>query len=303
MAGHHETPDVDDVTGIETTGHEWDGIKELNNPLPRWWLWIFYASIVWSIIYMIFMPAIPGLPGMAGATPGIRNHSERINVRNEMEALQASRADLFAQLANSDVHEIDGDPTLRNFALAAGESAFGDNCSTCHGSGAAGADGYPNLNDDVWLWGGTYEDIRHTLRYGIRTEHPETRFSLMPAFGQDGLLSAEEVDNLVQYVLSLSNAPDVEYDAAAAREASAVYQAQCVSCHGADGQGDRAQGAPNLTDADWLYGRWRDRPDPEAIRETIWGSRYGLMPYWSDRLDEATIDALAYYVHARGGGE
>ena len=290
--------DVDDVTGVETTGHEWDGIKELNNPLPRWWLWIFYASIVWSVVYMVFMPAIPGLPGMAGATPGLRGESERINVREDMAALEASRKPFYEKLAGAPLDTVEGDPELLQFALAAGESAFGVNCSPCHGSGAQGFKGYPNLNDDAWIWGGTLAEIRHTIAHGIRndlSEWPETRFSLMPAYGADGILSAREISDLAQYVLRLGGN---DADAAAAARAAETFETQCAACHGLDGKGDHAQGAPNLTDADWLYGG-----TPEEIAATIHRGPAGKMPPWQGRLDEATIDALAVYVHTLGGGE
>ncbi|NWG45880.1 MAG: cytochrome-c oxidase, cbb3-type subunit III [Alphaproteobacteria bacterium] len=287
--------DIDQVSGYETTGHEWDGIKELNRPLPRWWVWIFYATIVWSIGYMIFMPAIPGLPGMAGATPGLRNHSERTNVAEALSAAEAARGPLFAKLAGASLGSVENDPELLQFALAAGRSAFGDNCATCHGSGAQGFKGYPNLNDDVWLWGGGLSDIKQTLLYGIRSGHPDTRQSDMPAFGRDGILSGAEIHAVVNHVLALSGQ---EADAAAAAGGRAIFAAQCASCHGEAGKGLREFGAPNLTDAEWLYGG-----DYETLRETVTNSRRGVMPYWADRLDEGTIDALAIYVHTLGGGE
>ncbi len=293
------TPDnereIDAVSGVETTGHEWDGIKELNNPLPRWWLWIFYACIIWAVIYMVFMPAIPGLPGAEGATRGLRNHSERVNVARDMAALEEARSVYFSRLTEADLSEIESDPELLTIALAAGESAFGDNCATCHGAGAQGARGYPNLNDDVWLWGGTLEEIRRTIRYGIRSEHMETRMGDMPAFGRDELLSREEVNDVAEYVLSLSGHSE---DAAAVDRGAETFAAQCAVCHGDNAMGNRDLGAPNLTDTDWLYGG-----DRETVRETIWSARNSTMPAWESRLDDAVITALAVYVHSRGGGE
>ncbi len=288
--------EIDEHTGVETTGHEWDGIKELNNPLPRWWLWIFYATIVWAVIYMVLMPAIPGLPGMGGATPGLRGENERLNVATELAALQEARTPMFAMLSAAEsLTEIERDPQLLRFALEAGESAFGDNCATCHGSGAQGFAGYPNLNDDVWLWGGTLADIKHTLTVGIRAEHPETRISVMPAYGETGLLSRAEINDMVEYVVNLSGG---EADQAAVGRGTETWTSQCAVCHGPSGQGLREFGAPNLTDAEWLYGG-----DRETIYETIYHSRYGVMPHWSDRLDESVIDALAVYVYSLGGGE
>lgn len=290
-----ERPEIDDHTGIETTGHSWDGIKELNSPLPRWWLWLFYASIAWSLIYFVFMPAIPGLPGSNWFSPGIRGESERINVVRDLEALRAERAPLFDELARLSPVELVADENAHvlRFALAAGESAFGDNCSTCHGQGGQGARGYPNLNDDVWLWDGSLDGIRSTLVTGIRSTHPDTRYSQMPAFGRDGLLSRTEIADMTELVVSLSGG---EADAAAVTRAQPIYQAQCATCHGVAGLGDPSQGAPNLTDAEWLYGG-----DRETITESIVNARFGVMPYWEDRLDAATIDALAIYVASLDG--
>lgn len=277
----------------ETTGHEWDGITEWDNPLPRWWLWIFYATITWSVVYWIFMPAWPGLTGY---TQGLRDHSERENVAREVAALQASRSGGFEALqaaAEDGITAIEGDPELLNFALAAGESAFGDNCATCHGAGGQGFVGYPNLNDDIWLWGGTFEDIRTTLHYGIRADHPETRFSQMPAFGRDELLTSAQINAVTDHVMTLAG-----LEAAANEEGAAIYMAQCASCHGAEGMGDQTQGAPSQTDAEWLYGGTR-----EQIRNSIWRGPYGVMPAWEERLDEEVITALAAYVFLLGGGE
>lgn len=288
MSTPNEEREIDAVSGVETTGHEWDGIKELNNPLPRWWLWIFFATIVWAVVYMVFMPAIPGIPGL-------RNHSERVNVVRDLEALRAERAPFMDRLANADLETIQADPELLTIALAGGESAFRNNCSTCHGVGAQGFVGYPNLNDDVWLWGGSFNDIRTTIRFGIRNDHPQSRFSAMPAYGRDGLLSNAEIADVTEYVLSLSDLSD---NAEAIAAGAVVYEAQCVTCHGVDGRGDRSQGAPNLTDTEWLYGS-----DREAIRETIYSARNSAMPGWESRLDDATITAVAAWVHSRGGGE
>lgn len=294
---HEETRERDDHSGVETTGHEWDGIKELDNPLPRWWLWICYASVVWGVIYMIFMPAIPGLPGLGDHTRGLRDHSERRNVAQAVAELEASRADHFAQLQQAgSIDAIESDPDLLGFAMAAGRSAFGDNCATCHGAGAQGAIGYPNLNDDVWLWGGTFEDIQHTIRVGIRTDHPDARYSQMPSFGRDELLNREEINQVADYVLTLSGR---EPETLASAEAGAeIFANQCSACHMEDGTGDRFQGAPNLADAEWLYGGQR-----EQIINTIWRGPYGVMPTWEGRLDDQTITALAAYVYFLGGGE
>ncbi len=289
--------DIDEVSGVETTGHSWDGIKELNNPLPRWWLYVFYASIVWAIGYMIFMPAIPALPGTGMTnTPGLRGHSDRALVAQQVEALHTERATAASRLINASLSEIENDLSLQQFALAMGESAFGDNCATCHGAGGRGAKGYPMLADDIWLWDGTLEGIEYTLRHGIRhNEDPDTRRNAMPAFGRDGLLTPKEIDDLVQYVLYLSGR---EADKAAINRAAPIFATQCVSCHGTDGKGNRQLGAPNLTDHEWLFGG-----EPRDIQQTIYSARNAHMPAWQGRLDDPTIKALAVYVHSLGGGE
>lgn len=289
--------DIDEVSGVETTGHSWDGIRELNNPLPRWWLYVFYASIVWAIGYMIFMPAIPALPGMGMTnTPGLRGHSDRVLVAEEVVDLHSARAAAASQLIDASLSEIENDMSLQQFAMAMGESAFGDNCATCHGAGGRGAKGYPMLADDIWLWDGTLDGIETTLRHGIRhNDDPDTRRNSMPAYGRDGLLTPKEIDDLVQYVLNLSGR---EADAAAVSRAAPVFATQCVTCHGADGKGNRQLGAPNLTDHEWLFGG-----EPRDIQQTIYSARNAHMPAWQGRLDDPTIKALAVYVHSLGGGE
>ena len=284
--------DIDDHSGVETTQHEWDGIKELNNPLPRWWLWIFYATVIWSVIYWVFMPAWPTL---SGYTQGLWGHSDRENVAVAIADLQEGRALYASRLNDSSLEVIRANPELLTFAYAAGEAAFGDNCATCHGRGAQGFAGYPSLNDDVWLWGGTLDDIMQTIRFGIRADHPDTRFSQMPAFGTDGILSDAQIDDVTEYVVSLSSG---DADAAAASRGAVVYEEQCSFCHGQTATGMRELGAPNLTDAEWLYGG-----DRETIRASIYNARYGVMPAWEDRLDPAMIRALAIWVHEQGGGE
>jgi cytochrome c oxidase cbb3-type subunit III len=291
-----EKPGVDAVSGTQTTGHEWDGIRELDTPLPRWWLYIFYATIVVAVIYWVLMPAWPMLNSY---TPGILGFSDRANVAAEIRLLQAARTPSFERLSAATYDEIVADPQLAEFARAAGESTFGDNCRTCHGAGGAGAPGYPNLADDVWLWGGTLKDIEHTLQVGIRSTHPDTRLSVMPAYGRDQLLSAGDIGDVTEYVLTLSTARDrAKPQPAAAARGATVFQQQCVACHGATGSGDRAFGAPSLTDDVWLYGGSR-----EEVRKQIELGRVGVMPTWETRLDPAMIRALSVYVYGLGGGE
>lgn len=282
---------IDEETGIETTGHTWDGIEELNNPLPRWWLWIFYATVAWSVLYVIAYPAIPLLDR---ATGGLLGWSTRTEVARDIADFEASNAALRQSLVEVDLRVLDENEELYRYAVQAGAAVFRTNCSQCHGSGAAGAVGYPNLLDDNWLWGGTLDEIAYTVRHGIRNEEdPDARYSEMPAFGE--ILPEEEVDALVQYVLSLSGQ---DHDASVAAGAEGLFLDNCSACHGENGLGMRDLGAPNLTDAIWLYGG-----DPETIHATIMYSRYGVMPPWGERLGEANVRAVSAYVHQLGGGE
>jgi len=289
------SPEIDGHTGVETTGHEWDGIKELNNPLPRWWLFIFWGSVVFAVVYWVLMPAWPALPGFQGYTQGVLGQSDRASVTAEVSKRKAERAELSSKLAAVDAATILKDHELSALALGLGESAFGDNCATCHGSGGRGAKGFPRLADDVWLWGGSLNDIERTIKFGVRSGHDNARLSEMPAFGRDAFLEPKQIDDLVEFVTSLSHR---EANAAAVERARPVFEKECSTCHGAEGRGNREKGAPNLTDADWLYGG-----DRATIHRTIYGPRYGVMPAWVDRLDPATVRALAVYVHSLGGGE
>ena len=281
----------DEHSGVETTGHEWDGIKELDNPLPRWWLWVFYASIAVSIVYWVLMPAWPGLKGY---TPGLMKQSDRVDVVKQLDALQAQRSQGEALLMSASLDQIERNPELQAHALAVGQSVFGDNCATCHGAGGGGAKGYPNLRDDVWLWGGSLAEIEETIRIGVRSAHPETRFSMMPAFGRDGMMTNAQIADVSEYVVALSGG---ETDAASAGRGQQLYADNCAACHGANGEGDRAQGAPDLTDREWLYGS-----DREGIRAQIHNGRNGVMPAWEGRFSPAVIKALAVYVHVNAGG-
>lgn len=281
----------DEHTGVETTGHEWDGIKELDNPLPRWWLWIFYGCIAWSIVYWVLMPAWPGLNGY---TRGLMNQSDRADVVSELSALQAQRGRGEALLMSASLQQIEADPALQAHALAVGQSVFGDNCASCHGAGGGGAKGYPNLRDDVWLWGGSLEEIEHTLQVGIRSTHADTRMSMMPAFGRDGLLTGAQIADLTEYVVALSGR---EADQAAVTRAAPLWADNCAACHMPAGTGSREFGAPNLTDREWLNGS-----DRAAISGQLQNGRNGVMPMWGDRFSPAVIKALAVYVHVNAGG-
>ncbi|HWA62996.1 MAG TPA: cytochrome-c oxidase, cbb3-type subunit III [Caulobacteraceae bacterium] len=288
MSTHRET---DHISGTETTGHEWDGIKELDTPLPRWWLIIFYATIVFAIGYWVLMPSWPGITGYL---PGILGKSDRAQVALDLKALKAQRAAEANQLTNASLEQIEKDPKLQAYALAVGQSIFGDNCATCHGTGGTGAKGYPNIRDDVWLWGGSLQDIQRTLTWGVRADDPNTRQSQMPSFGKDQILQPAQVSDLTEYVVALSGR---KADPAAVQRAAPVFAANCASCHGPTGHGNQQFGAPNLTDRDWLYGS-----DRASIHDQIWYGRGGVMPAWGHRYDANTIKALAVYVHVNAGG-
>ncbi|MFC3084719.1 cytochrome-c oxidase, cbb3-type subunit III [Tabrizicola soli] len=278
---------------VETTGHQWDGIEEYNNPLPRWWVWVFYATIVWGIGYTI---AYPAWPLIKEATPGLLGASTRADVAAEIAAVDSANAAIKEKLVAADLNAIAADPALAEFATRAGAAVFRTNCAQCHGSGAAGFVGYPNLLDNDWLWGGTMEDIHLTVTHGIRnTTDADARYSEMPKFGTDGILDETQIAQVVEHVLALSGQ---EHDAALAAEGAIVFADNCVACHMEDGSGDRAQGAPRLSDAIWLYGGSRD-----AITETVTNARFGVMPNWNGRLSEDEIRAVAYFVHGQGGGE
>lgn len=282
-----------DDAGPGTTGHEWDGLQELNNPLPRWWLWIFYACIAFSIVWMVLYPAWP-VPG--GNTRGTLGYSSRADVEQQMAALESRRDAALKGIEQIPVADIASDPKMMKAAIEGGRAAFKMHCVQCHGSGAAGGNGYPNLNDDDWLWGGDMVAIHQTLQHGIRQPGDDaTRLSMMPAFGRDGLLQPAEIKAVVEHVRAISGQ---EHNAALAARGATVFATQCASCHGPEGKGDRQFGAPNLTDGIWLYGG-----DREALTATVTNARGGVMPAWKDKLPEATIRKLTAYVHSLGGGE
>lgn len=284
--------EIDVVTGVETTGHTWDGIKELNKPLPRWWIWTFYASIVWAIGYWIVYPAWPTLNGY---TPGLWGYSQRAVVKAEGDAALAAQAKFRAAVQATPLADIRRDPDLLRFATAAGNAAFQTNCAPCHGRGAQGSAGYPNLNDDDWLWGGTIDDINKTILFGIRSDHKEARLSAMPRYGLDKLLTEADIDNVADYVLALAELKTGQPNVAAGAK---IFADQCAACHGADGKGMKEQGSANLTDGIWLYGGARSQ-----IIESIRTGRGGMMPWWTGRLDPVTIKSLTVYVHSLGGGK
>lgn len=284
--------EIDNVTGVETTGHTWDGIKELNNPAPRWWLIVFYISVIWSIGYWVVYPAWPTLSGDGerGGTEGTMGWTQYDQLKEQQAEIRARKSAYLERFENASFAEIRADEELYAFAVAGGAAAFKDNCATCHGTGGAGSAGYPNLNDDDWLWGGDIDSIHETIRVGIRSPHDETRLSEMPPFGD--MLPEADISAVADHVLSLSGRAEPN-------EAGAqVFADNCASCHGENGLGDTGLGAPDLEDAIWFYGS-----EKADIMSQVRKPKHGVMPTWEARLDANTIRQLAIYVHSLGGGE
>ena len=285
--------EIDELSGVDTTGHTWDGIKELNNPLPRWWLWTLYGTIIFSIGYVAVYPAFPGL---TGSSKGLWGWSSRGDVQQEMQVALDGRKDLEAKIAGMDINAIMADEAARTFAVSAGGSLFKVNCVQCHGSGAQGGPGFPNLNDDSWIWGGKPEQIVQTIAHGVRQEGNDlTRANVMPAFGKDGLLEPAKIEEVANHVLQISGQ---EHDAALATAGAAVFAEQCSSCHGEKGEGLPDLGGPQLNDAVWLYGG-----DKASIVAQINNPKLGMMPSWQDKLGETKVKQLAAYVLSLGGGQ
>lgn len=284
---------IDAATGTQIKHHEWDGIEELDTPLPRWWLWTFYATILFAIGYTI---AYPAWPMIGRATGGMLGWSSRGALEKELAAREKQIAPIRQAIADTPITALPARPQLMQQAIEGGHAAFRVHCVQCHGSGAAGSKGYPNLNDDDWLWGGDLATIEKTITDGVRNpDHQATRQSQMPAFGKDQLLTAAQVDDVVAHVRVISHQ---DRPNAASQRGAKLFADNCAVCHGPAGMGNREAGAPNLTDAIWLYGG-----DAGTIHETVWNSRHGVMPRWDDKLDKATIRMLAAYVHSLGGGE
>lgn len=278
----------DPVTGTETTGHEWDGIKELNTPLPRWWLYTFYATILWSFGYWIVYPSWPTFNDYAKGAIG---YSSRAEFDADMAAARKAQESWRVRLAAADIGAIVKDKDLIVYAAAGGRAVFAENCQPCHGAGGAGRPGgYPVLADDDWIWGGTPADILQTIRVGIRSGHKDARLGEMPKFSDQ--LKAPEVAAVADHILSLSGKG--AKNAAGAK----LFAEQCVACHGDDGRGNKEMGAPNLADGIWLYGATK-----EGIAAQIANPRHGVMPAWESRLDAVSLKMVAAYVHALGGGK
>lgn len=279
--------DKDKITGVDTTGHEWDGLKELNNPAPRWWLWVFFITVIWSVGYWIVYPAWPTL---SGNTQGSFGWTSYRKLKEEQQEITDRRGVYAEKVKTRELKDIHTDPELNAYAIAGGKTMFRENCAACHGTGAQGGRGYPNLNDDDWLWGGRVDDIYTTIRYGIRSGHETARMSQMPAFGE--MLKPQEIDAVADQVLSFSG------KGKASEQGQTIFKQNCAACHGDNGHGKRELGAPNLVDSIWLYG------DKKAdVITQIRTPRSGVMPSWEGRLPDETIKTLAIYVHSLGGGE
>jgi cytochrome c oxidase cbb3-type subunit 3 len=282
----------DPVTGTETTGHVWDGIKELNTPLPKWWLYVLYATIVWSIGYWVVYPAWPTL---VGYTHGMLGYSTRATYAQQAAAAADAQKIWLDRIASSSVEQIVQDPELFDFAQNGGKAVFAENCAPCHGAGGQGGPGYPILADDSWLWGGKLSDIEQTIRYGVRSAHADTRTSEMPKFGVDQVLTSEQISDVADYVLSLSGGA---VDPAVAERGAPLFAENCVACHGDKGVGNQELGGPALNDSIWLYGG-----DRQHIVAQITSPKHGAMPSWEGRLSDNWIKMLTVYVHSLSGGQ
>ncbi len=281
----------DVVTGTNTTGHEWDGLKELNTPLPKWWLYVLYATIAWSAVWFMLYPSVPGITGYFR---GVLGYSQRAAVNAEVRAIAAQRADFMDKIKDLSFAEIRKDPQLMAAAETAGRIAFANNCQPCHGAGGGGQSGYPALAAGGWIWGGSLDAIQQTITYGIRSGDDKARESQMLRFGVDGILKPEQIQQVADYVMTLYGRP-TDRDVSAGRK---LFADNCAVCHGEAGQGDREKGAPRLASRVHLYGDTRD-----TVIAQINSPRMGVMPAWHARLDAATIKSLALYVHSLGGGE
>jgi cytochrome c oxidase cbb3-type subunit 3 len=279
----------DPHTGHMTTGHEWNGITELNTRVPRAVYFFLITTALFAIGYWILMPAWP-----LGSTytRGILGIDQRAIVAESLQAAALDRAAWEDRIAKEDFAQIQADPELMAVVRETGHTLFGDNCAACHGRQAKGGKGFPNLTTDSWLWGGTPEKIAETIRVGVNSTHPESRSSQMLAFGKDGMLPRSDIENVVAYVRSLSQAGgqgDASIEQLAAGQQ--VFAQNCASCHGEQAAGNPDIGTPNLTDQFWIYGG-----DAASVFNTVWGGRQGHMPTWEGRLTAVQRKILALYL-------
>ena len=283
----------DPVSGQKTTGHEWNGIKELDTPVPLGILIFIVVTHVWALLWWVLMPTFP-----LGTTytKGILDTDQRKIVEQDLTAALAQRAARMKAIETSSYEDILANEDLMKLVRTTGHQLFGDNCAACHGADGRGRANYPDLTDEDWLWGGGPEKIAETMKIGINSTHQNTRVAQMPAFGRDAILDRNQVTNVGTYVQSLSDpavstAQNIE-QMKAGRE---IFLTTCAACHGEDGKGNREVGAPNLTDQHWVYGG-----DLQTIINTIHGGRQGHMPTWDERLTPAEIKILSLYVASLG---
>lgn len=283
----------DAVTGRETTGHEWNGIKELDTPVPRGVLLFLIVTHLWAIAWWFFVPAWPLGSTYTKGLLGIDQHT---TVAARLVEGEQQRASWTTRLETEPYDAILADGALMQTVRDTGRQLFGDNCAACHGRDGKGGTNYPNLTDGDWLWGGDPETIEQTIRVGINTAHPDTRIAQMSAFGRDEVLDRQQVRDVAAYVYSLTNpgysTPENVNRIEAGRE---VFATTCVACHGEEAKGDRELGAPDLTDGYWVYGGSMD-----AILASVHGGRQGYMPAWDKRLSTANIRTLAAFVYELG---
>ena len=279
-------------SGTDTTGHVWDGIRELNTPLPKWWVYVFIATVIWAAGWFLLYPSIPY---GTGYWPGLLGYSSRDNAMAGVAAMRAQRGAAMDQIAKLPVEEVAKDPALLATALVAGHSAFANNCQPCHGPNGSGRLGYPALGDDVWIWGGKLGDIQTTITHGVRNADADSHQSAMPAFGVDGTLTPEQIRQVADYVGVWWGVTPAGTDVS---KGAQIYADNCVACHGEKGEGNRDAGAPPLNAKVHLYGGTLDSIIAQVTRPQL-----GVMPAWGTKLDPATIKSLTLYVHSLGGGE
>lgn len=272
-------------TGYLTTGHEWNGIKELNTPVPRPVYFFLILAFLFAVGYWILMPT---WPIGTSYTKGLLGFDQRVFVTEDVKQAAAERAAWTDRIEKESFADIQKDPQLMQDVRETGKTLFGDNCAACHGRQATGGKGFPNLTTNSWLWGGSPEQIAETIKVGINSTHPESRTSQMPAFGRDGILQRNDIEKVVAYLRSLSGASGAQAGDVTAGQK--IFADNCASCHGDDAKGNSETGAPNLTDRFWIYGG-----DPETIYSTVWGGRQGHMPTWEARLSPVERKILALY--------
>ncbi|MGE0725907.1 MAG: cytochrome-c oxidase, cbb3-type subunit III [Alphaproteobacteria bacterium] len=285
----------DPVTGQTTTGHEWNGIEELNSPVPGVVIFFLAAFSLFAVVYWFLMPA---WPTGAGYTKGLLGIDQRAVVNRQVVDAAAARAAWTDRIAAAGFSEIASDPTLMRHVRDTGRTLFIDNCAVCHGVKGTGGPGYPNLAAGAWSRGGEPETIARTITVGINSTHRQTRISQMLAFGRDGVLKHDQIRSVTAFVRSLSGQALDARETALLGAGGEVYAAHCASCHGETGRGKRDIGAPDLTDPTWVYGG-----DAQSVYTSIHSGRMGHMPHWSDRLTPTEIKVLTLYVLTLQGGK